>query len=137
MSTRIPLLSLALLLVPIFSEEQPFFAPGVSSFTPQIATLNTGAKNDVQATVSPDRKYVTLNMQPQNAQLLNLFQFQFQGPPLGTGFVGGVQFANAANAAVVAIGTGIFGTVNTAVVLSPGKGAIILQQRGMTRIISP
>ena len=40
---------------------------------------DTGALLDVQATVSSDRKYVTLNMRPQNSHLvLALRSFTFQ-----------------------------------------------------------
>jgi len=42
---------------------------------------------DVQAPVSADRKYVTLTLRPQLAQLLNLFTFNFQGAASGAAAV--------------------------------------------------
>ena len=56
----------------------PFFSPGVASFEPQIGIVQSGVVQDVQAVVSPDRKYVTLNMQVQNTNLLALRDFTFQ-----------------------------------------------------------
>jgi hypothetical protein len=118
------------LFMPVFARAQAFVGGGVSSFTPEIATLNVGVVMDVQPTVSYDRKYVTMNMRAQNSQLLNLFQFQFQSPPLANGFVGGVQLG--AGAPV----SGTFGAVNPPVALAAGGGAAILQTRGMTRIVN-
>ena len=114
---------------------QPFFAPGATSFTPEISVLFVGVKNDVQATVSADRKYVTLNMRPQQSQLLNFFTFTFQNPPLvpgALGFVGGVQFPE--TPAVGNAQTGGFGKVNAPVALAAGNGEKILTQRGMTPV---
>jgi len=66
----------------------PFFAAGATAFTPEIGVVNSGVVNDVQAAVSADRKYVTLNMRASNSTLLALQEFSFQkgGPALG--FVG-------------------------------------------------
>ena len=58
---------------------QNFFGNN-TAFDPEISIVETGAKLDVQATVSSDRKYVTLTMQPQVATLLALREFTFQGP---------------------------------------------------------
>ena len=56
----------------------PVVGAGVVSFDPTIDTISSGVKLDVQATVSSDRKYVTLTLRPQLAQLLSLFTFSFQ-----------------------------------------------------------
>src|SRR5947209_16563767 len=56
----------------------PFFFPGATSFEPQIGIVESGVGQDVQAVVSADRKYVTLNMRVQNSQLLALRSFTFQ-----------------------------------------------------------
>jgi general secretion pathway protein D len=62
-----------------------------SSFEPTIDVVSSGVILDVQATVSADRKYVTLTLRPQLAQLLNLFTFNFQGAASGTaGVIPGV-----------------------------------------------
>jgi hypothetical protein len=59
----------------------PFFFGGATAFEPQIGIVNSGVVQDVQAIVSHDMKYVTLNMQPQNAGLLALQEFTFQKQP--------------------------------------------------------
>ena len=69
----------------------PFFFPGTTSFEPQIGIVESGVGQDVQAVVSADRKYVTLNMRVTNSQLLALRSFTFlngagaaqNNPPLG------------------------------------------------------
>ena len=122
----------------IVRAQVPVIGNGVSAFSPEISVVNSGVLQDVQATVSSDRRYVTLTMRPQNSQLLGLFEFQFQTAPV-IGFVGGVNFAGgggARGAAAVAAPTGEFGAVNAPMVLAPGKGAVLLRQRGMTRVVT-
>src|SRR2546423_8460319 len=101
-----------------------FFTPGATAFSPEISVVSTGIVQDVQATVSYDRKYVTLTMRPQNSQLISLQNFAVNGPP-PLGFVGGVQFSGT---------TGALGTLNPAFALGPGRGTPLLLQRGMTPI---
>src|SRR5690242_15675265 len=101
----------------------PFFG-GPTAFSPEISVVNTGTLNDVQATVSADRKYVTLTMRPQMSELISLQNFPINGPP-PLGFVGGVSFNN---------NTGSLGAMNAAFALGPGRGATLLAQRGMTPI---
>lgn len=70
---------------------QPFFQPTGQSFTPQIDVVESGTKLDAQATVSADRKYVTLTMRPQQSTLVALRDFTFQNgtnPVQAFGFVG-------------------------------------------------
>ena len=74
----------------------PIVSTGVSSFAPTIGIVQSGVLLDVQATVSADRKYVTLTLRPQLATLLDLANFTFQ-----TG-------------ASVAASTGVFGTAAVA-----------------------
>jgi hypothetical protein len=81
---------------------QPFFQPTGQSFTPQIDVVESGVKLDVQATVSADRKYVTLTMRPQQSSLVALRDFTFQNgfnPAQALGFVGFPRPAAAANEA--------------------------------------
>jgi hypothetical protein len=69
----------------------PFFNQQAALFDPEISTLTTGVLNDVQATVSADRKYVTMNMRVSNSELVALRQFTFQTGNAGnfpTGFAG-------------------------------------------------
>ena len=51
---------------------------GTGIFDPEIATVQSGVILDVAATVSADRKYVTLTLRPQLATLLQLAEFTFQ-----------------------------------------------------------
>lgn len=53
----------------------PVVAAGVVGFNPTIGTAPTGVVLDVQATVSADRRYVTLTVQPQLLRLLSLATF--------------------------------------------------------------
>jgi hypothetical protein len=128
MSHRTALSAVALLIIfPVFARAQPFFTPGVSSFTPEIGIVNTGIVSDLSATVSPDRKYVTIGVRAQQSTLLALTEFRINAPQV-VGFVGGVQFNSP-------LQTGAFGAINPPVSLADGRGAAILQQRGMTRIV--
>jgi hypothetical protein len=69
------------------SRAQNFFGGGGNSFDPQISVVNSGTVLDVQATVSADRKYVTMTMRPQLATLVALREFAFQNGN-GSGIVG-------------------------------------------------
>ena len=63
-----------------------FFGGGgnQAAFDPEIDIVESGAKLDVQATVSADRKYVTMTARPQLANLVALREFTFQnGAPRG------------------------------------------------------
>jgi general secretion pathway protein D len=51
---------------------------GVSAFQPTVAFIQSGVLLDVVATVSADRKYVTLTLRPQLASLIDLKSFTFQ-----------------------------------------------------------
>ena len=126
------LIALAGLLMPTLARAQAFFGLGVSAFTPEISVLAIGTVTDVQATVSSDRKYVTLNMRPQNNELVGLYRFTFQNSqqfPTAAGIVGAVKFAEEGGTVL-----GLFGAVNPPIALDPGNGERILTQRGMTPV---
>lgn len=116
-----------ILVCPLLARGQAFFTPGVTSYTPEIGVVNTGIVSDLSATVSADRKYVTLGARAQDAKLLSIQEFRLNSPQ-ATGFAGGVQFT------ATAVASGEFGAVNPPVELISGRGTAILQQRGMTRI---
>jgi hypothetical protein len=63
------------------AEAQNFNTGNNTAFDPEISIVESGTKLDVEATVSADRKYVTLTMRPQLASLIALREFVFQGPP--------------------------------------------------------
>jgi hypothetical protein len=116
---------------------QPVFGGG-TAFEPEIGVVNSGAVTDVQATVSHDLKYVTLNMRAQNAQLQNLFTFNFQTAggaqqqqfgQLPGGFVGGVNpVVGGGNGAIPAL-------PNAPMRVGGGNGGKILLTRGITPLL--
>ncbi|HEY8667959.1 MAG TPA: hypothetical protein VIL86_14945 [Tepidisphaeraceae bacterium] len=70
------------------SDLEPVVGNNAVSFKPQVSIVESGALLDVQATVSSDRKYVTLTLRPQLSNLVSLQAFAFQGsnaPGTGTG----------------------------------------------------
>ena len=68
------------------SELQPQVASGAAAQRPQTSRLTTGAVLDVRATVSADRRYVTMTLRPGVGRLLDLQTFLFTtGPSVGVG----------------------------------------------------
>src|SRR5437016_620390 len=67
-----------------------FFGGGVVASSPTISTVSSGAVFDAQATVSYDRKYVTIGAQAQDSRLIALRDFQVTSG-IQQGFVGGVN----------------------------------------------
>lgn len=83
---------------PRAAAQAPFFG-GAAIFDPEIDVVESGMILDAQATVSADRKYVTITSRVQNAQLLAIREFAFQVGAGGGGQVGGPpQFGAAAGA---------------------------------------
>lgn len=121
----------ALFLCPLYAHAQ--FGGG-TLFEPEIDVVNSGVVMDAQATVSADRKYVTLTMRPQQSQLLDLQTFNFQnfGNGMG-GIVGGVNPVIAGpNGAIVPIPQ----RLNAPMRVAPGNGGVILLKRGITPLLS-
>lgn len=87
---RLAVLGAAVAAVPaVAGAAVPFFAPGAALFDPEIAVVNSGVIHDVEAVVSADRKYVTLNMRSTQTGLVALREFKFQqDDPPGAGFDG-------------------------------------------------
>ena len=119
----------------------PFFGAGASIFDPEISTVQSGVLLDVQATVSADRKYVTMTMRPQQAQLLSLQEFTFQrgfGGAVGQGFVGGVGMGNGSDDGGEANANGGSGSrsggrsASTSAASNPPRAPTVLDQPGMT-----
>src|SRR5262245_51065259 len=72
----------------------PFFGGGATAFDPVVGVLQSGALLDVQATVSDDRKYVTMTTRLDNSRVRALVPF----PVVVTeaqGFVGGAPLPGA------------------------------------------
>jgi type II secretory pathway component GspD/PulD (secretin) len=68
---------------------QPVVAQGAVAQQPQIGTVNSGAVLDVEATVTADRRYVTMTLRPAVTRLLDLVTIPFSGGAAGGGFGGG------------------------------------------------
>ena len=68
----------------------PFFGPGVA-YNPEVSVIPSGAVLDAQATVSADRKYVTINTRATESRVKVISRF----PVVQTnqGFVGGVMMS--------------------------------------------
>jgi hypothetical protein len=79
----------------------PFFGGGIAAYDPEVSVIQSGALMDVRATVSADRKYVTLEMRNTNSNVRSLEPFPVVAGPQG--IVGGAQLG-AANAAANAGG---------------------------------
>jgi type II secretory pathway component GspD/PulD (secretin)/outer membrane protein assembly factor BamD (BamD/ComL family) len=62
---------------------------GVAAFQPQPAIIPTGPVLDVTPTVSPDHKYVIMNLHPQFSNLDQLVNFQFQTGAASSGGING------------------------------------------------
>jgi hypothetical protein len=129
MSPRTYLLMFAaLMLSPITARAQ---FSGAALFEPEIGIVNSGAVLDAQATVSADRKYVTMTMRASVSQLLALRTFQFQGfgnMPGGT--VGGVNPVVAGGAVDV-----MPPRPNAPMRVGAGNGGAILLKRGITPLV--
>ncbi len=72
------------------SQLQPVVATGAVAQAPITGTISTGAVLDVQATVSADKRYVTMTVRPGVTRLLSLTTIPFSGGAAGGGFGGGV-----------------------------------------------
>ena len=102
------------------AQAPPFFNGAPTIFDPEIGVVQSGILEDVQATVSADRKYVTMTTRFQQADLIAIREFAFQvgnGGAAGAagGAAGGVGAgAAAANAASGAAGGAARGTAATA-----------------------
>lgn len=82
------------------------FIGGTVGYDPEIDVVSSGAVLDVQATVSADRKYVTLNMRPQVTNVVAIRAFPTVA---GTSTVGDGDARS-------------------------GAGRTVLSRRGMTRV---
>ena len=71
------------------SQLTPVVGTGAVAQAPQTATINSGAVLDVTATVTADRRYVTMTLRPAVTRLLDLQTIPFSGGGAGGGFGGG------------------------------------------------
>jgi type II secretory pathway component GspD/PulD (secretin) len=71
----------------------PVVATGAVAQAPQIQQINSGAVLDVTATVTADKRYVTMTLRPGLTRLLDVQTFPFGGGAAGGGFGGGAGAA--------------------------------------------
>jgi general secretion pathway protein D len=97
--------------------------------TLQVSTLTTGVVLFVNATVSSDRRYVVMKLQPQLSTLDGIDTFSANGTPVNTGANSG---ANAANGQTAGVGAGFvqlprisYTTVDTMVSVPDGGTLLI------------
>jgi hypothetical protein len=115
----------------------PFFGPGVVAFDPQVDVVRSGGEMVVGAAVSPDLKYVTLNMQPTLTHLRSLTPVAVSNVQLaGQGFAGGINLpsgnvAAGARASVAAGGVGDSIAAPSPDALSRAGKSWILTREGM------
>ena len=67
----------------------PVVAQGAVAQAPGTAVINSGAVLDVNATVTADKRYVTMTLRPGITRLLDLQTIPFSGGAAGGGFGGG------------------------------------------------
>jgi len=129
----------ALSMVPTigFAQAIPGFGGG-SLFEPEIDVVNSGVILDTQATVSADRKYVTMTFRTSNTQLLALRSFTFQSGGPAVGIIGGGGGAGGIGGGAVSpqsLAQPSAGGVNAPVRIARGAGPVIMNQRGITPIV--
>ena len=75
------------------SDLEPAVAEGVATFDPEVDVISEGVVLDVEATISADRRYVTLTLRPSVATIDDIFEFTFASAAIpadddGNGVVG-------------------------------------------------
>lgn len=75
------------------SQLNPVVATGAVAQQPVTATVDSGAVLDVAATVTADRRYVTMTLRPGVTRLIDLLTIPFSGGGAGGGFGGGTALA--------------------------------------------
>lgn len=87
------------------SDLNPVVANNAVGFDPTIDVVESGVLLDVQATVSSDRKYVTLTLRPQLARILNIFTFTFASSQVTSGSTGNDNSGGGAATQLTGFGT--------------------------------
>lgn len=75
------------------SQLNPVVAQGAVAVAPGVGTIDSGAVLDVNATVTADKRYVTMTLRPGVTRLLDLQTIPFSGGAAGGGFGGGPSLA--------------------------------------------
>lgn len=75
------------------SQLNPVVGAGAVAQAPQTSTIDSGAVLDVTATVTSDRRYVTMTLRPGITRLLALQTIPFSGGGAGGGFGGGAALS--------------------------------------------
>jgi general secretion pathway protein D len=97
-------------------------AANVAAFQPQPSIIPTGPVLDVTPTVTPDHKYVTMNLHPQISNLISLVSFPFQ---TGVATTGGLTGGGATPTADIQLPTVGVTDLHT-IVSVPDGGTLLL-----------
>ncbi len=103
----------------------PVVATGAVAQAPQVGTIDSGAVLDVQATVTADKRYVTMTLRPGVTRLLDLQTIPFSGGGAGGGIGGG----GAANQAFIQLPQLSSQRVQTTVMVPDGGTLLIGGQK--------
>lgn len=132
------ILILAVLCTPVIAQESPdvpFYYSAATIVEPQISTLIVGVDQSIaQATVSPDRKYVTLNMDTSLLSNQGIRTFTYQQSHVG--FVGAAPAASG-SLSLAGPAQGSNNSLTPSIKTSPNEIAptlSLLQTPGMTRV---
>lgn len=104
---------------------QPVVGTGAIAQAPTIGTINSGAVLDVTATVSADKRYVTMTLRPGVTRLLDMQTIPFSGGAAGGGIGGG----GAATSAFIQIPTLSSQLLQTTVSIPDGGTLLIGGQK--------
>ncbi|MFQ5494358.1 MAG: type II secretion system protein GspD, partial [Phycisphaerae bacterium] len=107
------------------SQLQPVVATGAAATAPTTSVVSSGAVLDVEATVTADKRYVTMTVRPSVTRLLALQTIPFGGTTAGGGFGGGA----AATAAFIQLPTLSTQQVQTTVTIPDGGTLLIGGQK--------
>jgi hypothetical protein len=82
----LPVVLVGVVAAAVYAQTAPFVYPGATIAEPQISYVAGGAEEEVEnAAVSQDRKYVTLDINPQMSAVQGMVAFTYQ---TASGFVG-------------------------------------------------
>ncbi len=107
------------------SDLEPVQGDNVALFNPTVSTIVTGNTLDVEATVSADRRYVTLTMRPQVSNVREFFQYSVSNTTVTTSETTGTL----SQSGVINLPVTNISLINTTVTVPDGGTLLIGGQR--------
>ncbi len=107
------------------SDLEPVQGDNVALFNPTVSTIVTGNTLDVEATVSADRRYVTLTMRPQVSNVREFFQYSVSNTTVTTSATTGTL----SQSGVINLPVTNISLINTTVTVPDGGTLLIGGQR--------